>query len=112
MSQSPAPCGRYVFWELREPMAILGQAAETLDFAQPVAIVLFGVLHFFGAADDPAAVVRELMSALPPGSYLALSHLARDVAGDAMTETFSRLNSQMAESMVLRTREEVAGLNP
>ena len=86
------------------------EAAETLDFGQPVAIMLLGVLHFFSAADDPAAVVRELMSALPPGSYLALSHLARDVAGDAVTETFSRLNSQMAESVVLRTREEVAGL--
>jgi hypothetical protein len=107
---SPEGATRYVFGELREPTAILGEAAGTLDYAQPVAIVLFGVLHFFSAADDPAAVVRELMSALPLGSYLALSHLARDVAGDAMTETFDQLNSQMAESVVLRTREEVAGL--
>jgi hypothetical protein len=96
--------------ELREPGTIPEEAAEALDFSQPVAIMLFGVLHFFTAADDPAAVVRELMSALPPGSYLALSHLARDVAGDALTETFSRLNSQVAESVMLRTREEVAGL--
>jgi len=101
---------RYIFGELREPMTILDEAAETLDLGQPVAIMLLGVLHFFRAADDPAGVVRELMSALPPGSYLALSHLACDVAGDAMTETFSRLNSQMAETVVLRTREEVAGL--
>ena len=50
------------------------------------------------------------MSVLPPGSYLALSHLARDVAADARTETFGRLNPHMAESVVLRTREEVAGL--
>jgi S-adenosyl methyltransferase len=107
---SPEGATRYIFGELREPGTILGEAAETLDFGQPVAIMLFGVLHFFSAADDPAAVVRELMSPLPPGSYLALSHLARDVAGDAVTETFSRLNSQMAESVVLRTRQEVAGL--
>ncbi|MGD0561158.1 MAG: SAM-dependent methyltransferase [Streptosporangiaceae bacterium] len=100
----------YIFGELREPGTILDEAAETLDLGQPVAIMLLGVLHFLSAADDPAAVVRELMSPLPPGSYLALSHLARDVAGDAMTETFSRLNSQMAESVVLRTREEVARL--
>jgi hypothetical protein len=101
---------RYIFGELREPSTILGEAAETLDLGQPVAIMLLGVLHFFSAADDPAAVVRELTSALPSGSYLALSHLARDVASDAVTETFSRLNSQMAESVVLRTREEVTGL--
>jgi S-adenosyl methyltransferase len=50
------------------------------------------------------------MSAPPPGSYLAVSHLASDVAGDALTKTFAQLNSQMAESVVLRTRGEVAGL--
>jgi hypothetical protein len=101
---------RYIFGELREPETILGEASETLDLGQPVAIMLLGVLHFFSAADDPAAVVGELMSTLPPGSYLALSHLAGDVAGDAVTATFSRLNSQMAESVVLRSREEITGL--
>jgi SAM-dependent methyltransferase len=107
---SPEGATRFISGELREPATILDEAAETLDLGQPVAIMLLGVLHFFSAADDPAAVVRELMSALPPGSYLALSHLARDVAGAAVTETFSRLNSQMAESVVLRTRDEVIGL--
>ena len=46
----------------------------------------------------------------PPGSYVAITHLARDVAGDALTETFSRLNAEMAESVVLRTRQQVAAL--
>ncbi len=50
------------------------------------------------------------MSPLPPGSHVAITHLARDVAGDALTETFSRLNAEMAESVVLRTREQVAAL--
>jgi len=50
------------------------------------------------------------MSPLPPGSYVAITHLARDVAGDALTKTFSRLNAEMAESVVLRTREQVAAL--
>ena len=44
------------------------------------------------------------------GSYLALSHLASDVADDAMAETFQRLNARMAETVVLRTRDEVRGL--
>jgi len=47
---------------------------------------------------------------LAPGSYVAITHLARDVAGEALTETFSRLNQTMAESVVLRTRDEVAAL--
>jgi len=110
LRSAPEGVTRYIFGELREPGPILEAAAETLDFGQPIAVVLFGVLHFFGAADDPAGVVDELMAPLVPGSYLALSHLASDVSGDALAETFSRLNAQMAESVVLRTREEVTGL--
>jgi hypothetical protein len=101
---------RYIFGELREPTVILEAAAQTLDFSRPVAVLLFGVLHFFSPGDDPAGIAGELMAPLAAGSCLALSHLAADVAGDEMAETFKRLNAQMAESVVLRTREEVAGL--
>jgi hypothetical protein len=45
-----------------------------------------------------------------PTELSQVGHLARDVAGDALTETFSRLNAKMAESVVLRTREQVAAL--
>ena len=78
--------------------------------AQPVAVLLFGVLHFLSDGDDPVGVVAWLATHLAPGSYVALTHLARDVASDALTETFGRLNETMAESVVLRTREEVAAL--
>src|SRR6202011_2501158 len=99
----------YVFGELREPGAILRAAAGTLDFSRPVAVMLFGILHFFSDRDDPRAVVGQLVASLAPGSYLALSHLARDVEGEALAETFRRLNAVMAESVSLRSREEVAG---
>ena len=107
---TPEGVTRYIYGELREPEAILRASAETLDFTRPVAVLLFGILHFFSEDDDPAGIVRRLMSPLPPGSYVAITHLARDVAGDALTETFSRLNAEMAESVVLRTRQQVAAL--
>ena len=107
---TPEGLTRYISGELRDPEAILAQAAETLDFAQPAAVLLFGILHFFSDDDNPAGVVARLAARLAPGSYVAITHLARDVAGDALTETFGRLNETMAESVVLRTREEVAAL--
>ena len=107
---TPEGLTRYISGELRDPEPILAQAAETLDFAQPVAVLLFGILHFFSDGDDPVGVIARLAAHLAPGSYLAITHLARDVAGDALTETFSRLNETMAESVVLRTREKVAAL--
>ena len=47
---------------------------------------------------------------MAPGSYLAITHLAKDVSGDELTETFDQLNQQMNESVVLRPQAEVAGL--
>ncbi len=49
-----------------------------LDFTQPVGIVLAAVLHF--VVDDELAhqVVRELVGTVPSGSYLVMSHAARE----------------------------------
>jgi hypothetical protein len=103
------PEGRcaYVYGDLRDPAAILRKATDTLDFGQPAAILLFGILHFFADSEDPHAIVARLAEHLAPGSYMAISHLASDVHGEALTETFDRLNSQMSESVVLRTQAEV-----
>jgi hypothetical protein len=106
-STSEGACA-YIFGDLRAPDAIVRKAADTLDFRQPVAVIAFGVLHFFSAADNPQAVLSRLTSALAPGSYLALTHLAGDVHDDKVDEAFSRLSAKMNESVVLRSREEVA----
>jgi hypothetical protein len=106
-STSEGACA-YIYGDLRDPETIVRKAADTLDFGRPAAIVLFGILHFFADAQRPHAIVAQLVNALAPGSYLAISHLARDVESDALTETFGRLNPQMSESVVLRTHDEVA----
>lgn len=107
---TPEGVTRYIYGELREPEAILQLAEDTLDFTQPTAVLLFGIVHFLSDDDNPAGIVRRLVSALASGSYVAITHLARDVAGDALQETFGRLNAEMAESVVLRTRDEVSTL--
>jgi len=108
LRSTPGGACAYIYGDLRDPETILRKAADTLDFGRPAAIVLFGILHFFADAQLPYAIVARLVDALAPGGYLALSHLARDVDGDALTETFDRLNQQMSESVVLRTHDEVA----
>jgi hypothetical protein len=110
LRSTPEGMTTYIQGELREPEAIAAEASEMLDFSQPTAVLIFGVLHFFSDEDDPRGVVSRIMAPLAAGSYLALTHLARDVDGKDLTETFSRLNSVMAESVVLRSHDEVAGL--
>ena len=64
----------YIDADLRDTATILQQATRTLDFSAPVAVMLIAVLHLIGDGEDPYKIVAELMRAVPPGSYLALSH--------------------------------------
>jgi len=70
----------YLHADLRDPGAILRHPdlRRTLDLDQPVALLLIAVLHFLDDADDPYGHVATLTGALPPGSYLAISHGTRD----------------------------------
>jgi SAM-dependent methyltransferase len=77
-----APQGRtaYVDADLREPQVILADPAltGTLDLNQPVALMLVAILHFIENADDPAGILRTLLAALAPGSYLVASHVTAE----------------------------------
>jgi hypothetical protein len=49
------------------------------------------------------------MDAVAPGSYLALSQIAGDVAADEVAEGVQRYNEQAAVSVAARTHTEVCG---
>ena len=77
-----APDGRtaYVQADLRKPSSILTSPAvrEVLDFGQPIALMLIAVLHFLSDEDKPDEVIGALLDAMPPGSYLAASHITSE----------------------------------
>jgi SAM-dependent methyltransferase len=77
----------YTHADLRSPGEILSSPAvrEVLDFSQPVALMLVGILHFLEDKDEPERIIATLLDALPPGSYLTASHLnpEHDPAGVA-----------------------------
>ncbi|MBF8189428.1 SAM-dependent methyltransferase [Nonomuraea sp. K274] len=45
-----------------------------IDFAEPVGLLMFSILHHLADADDPAAVVARLAGPLAPGSHVVISH--------------------------------------
>jgi hypothetical protein len=63
--------------DLREPAEIIAHATtrEVLDLGRPVALILVAILHFLPDEEDPRAIVRTLVDALPSGSYLVASHV-------------------------------------
>src|SRR5215472_17874087 len=83
----------YVDADVRDPATIIAQAGRTLDFTQPVAVLLLAVLHFVNDKEYPAGVVAALAGALAPGSYLAISHLTADLASDQVTAATAAYNT-------------------
>jgi hypothetical protein len=110
LASDPAGATDYIDADLRDPEKILSAAAATLDFSRPVAVMLIAVLHLIPDTHDPYQIVARLMAAVPPGSYLALTHPASDIEAVAMAKAATRLNTLMAQQVTLRTKEEVSRL--
>jgi hypothetical protein len=107
LASGPEGVTDYLDADLRDTGAIIQRAAATLDFARPVAIMLIGILHLIGNEDGPYAIIRQLMAAVPPGSWLAILHPASDVSSELskMTQGYNR---RSATSATLRSQAEVA----
>jgi S-adenosyl methyltransferase len=104
-----APEGRTDFIEadLRQPLAIVSEAARTLDFGRPVAIILTAILHLIRDDEEPYQLVRQLVGALAPGSYVVISHAAADIGNGDVASMTSRLNELMAQQTTPRNRAQV-----
>ncbi|MGH3404339.1 MAG: SAM-dependent methyltransferase [Streptosporangiaceae bacterium] len=107
LAGAPAGLTAYLDADLRDPERILREAASTLDFGQPVAVLLLGILHNIGDQDDPYGIVRRLTQALPGGSYLAIGHLTADIYPE-MIQFAAALNERALDApLVLRDHAEV-----
>lgn len=108
LTGTPAGKIAYVEADARSPELILAQAAHTLDFSKPVAIMTLMILQYIPDADDPHSIMSRLLAAVPPGSYLAASDTARDIDFATVREATRRLNERMPTNLNLRTRDEIA----
>ena len=107
LASGPEGSTQYIDGDLRDGAAILRAAAGTLDFTQPVALMLLGILHLIQDSQQPYRIVADLMDALPSGSYLAISHPAIDTHA-AQAEAQKRYNERVSTPQTLRTHAEVA----
>lgn len=99
----------YIQADASDPDSILDSAelAETLDLSQPVALTLSLLLHWLPQQVDAYEVVRKLVKALAPGSYLMIAHVANDIVP---RHAVSRISNDFQESggqMNPRNRDEV-----
>jgi S-adenosyl methyltransferase len=96
--------------DVRQPDEILTdpELHSILDLTAPVAILLVAILHFVPDAGDPAGIVRQLMDAVPSGSYVAISHVSSDSFPqmDKAADVYKNATSAIRN----RTRAEVEAL--
>jgi hypothetical protein len=98
----------YIDADARDTGKLLAEAARILNFRQPVAVMLIGMLHCISDDDDPHRLVADLMAAVPPGSYLAISHPAADIHADQMAEGAAAMNESLTAPVTFRKYEQVA----
>ncbi|MBB6171311.1 hypothetical protein HNR23_001371 [Nocardiopsis mwathae] len=98
----------YIDADARDADRILAKAADTIDFDQPVAVMMLGILNFILDDDEAHAIVDRLLDAVPAGSYLAIAHPTAEVGGARTEEAIRRLNETSATPQKLRSPRELA----
>ncbi len=80
LTSTPEGRTAYLEADVRDPSKILQQPGlrDTLDLTRPVALMLVAVMHFVTDDHGPYELVSTLREALPPGSYLVMTHATSD----------------------------------
>ncbi|NJP49508.1 SAM-dependent methyltransferase [Streptomyces sp. SBST2-5] len=97
----------YLQADVRDPDTILAGARKILDFERPIALSLIALLHFVPDEDGAHELVARLVSALPSGSYLVVSHATADFTPEESREATDKMKSA-GVTLALRSREEFA----
>ena len=108
LNSSEAGATEYIDADVRDTDTILSGASRLLDFTQPVAVTMLFILHAIPDEDDPYAIVATVLDALPPGSYLALSHLGSDIFDEEAQQGFQNIVGRMSQQQYTgRSREQM-----
>jgi O-methyltransferase involved in polyketide biosynthesis len=108
LTSRPEGTCTYVDADVRDPGKVLDAAAGALDFSQPVALVMLGILGHVSDDDEVRSIVRQLTGALSPGSYLTLSDGAN--TSKAREQAHQRYSQTGAVSYRLRSPEQITAL--
>lgn len=97
----------YVNADVHDPDAILRAAARTLDFGEPIAVMMLGILNFVLDNAEAKTIVERLLDAVVPGSYLALSHPTVELGGEGNAEAMRFWNEHARPPIRARGAEEI-----
>ena len=108
LTSSPEGACAYIDADMRDPEKILAEAADTLDFTKPVAVMLIAVLQFVGDDAEASGYREPADGRMRTRQFVTISHPASDIDAEQHTEMVRRLNQYVAEKATLRDRAGVA----
>jgi hypothetical protein len=108
LTSTPEGTTDYIHADMHDPGNILAEASRTLDFGQPIAITMLGVLWHVMDNDEAYAIIGRLMEVMPSGSYLALNHPTLEVTGEKMATAIQYWNQYGKPPGTYRTPDELA----
>ena len=107
LASTPEGACDYIDADLRDTDKILSEAAKTLDFTQPVALMLLGIMGQVANSDHPESIIKRLLDVLPSGSYMALSDGVN--TSETFTEAVRHYNENSANTYHPRSPEQLTG---
>jgi hypothetical protein len=108
LTSTPEGATAYIEADARDPDEILQVAARTLDFNQPIALMLLGIVNFIVDDQQAHAVVKRLLDALRSGSYMAMVQPTHEVDSEKAAEVTRRWNQSGGAPIRPRSRQELA----
>jgi S-adenosyl methyltransferase len=103
LASSPEGATEYLDADIRNPASILDAAAGLLDFKQPIALMLMGIMGHF-TDEEAYPIVGRLQAGLPSGSYFALYDGAN--TNEAFNRAQEGYNASGAVPYYLRSPEQ------
>jgi hypothetical protein len=73
LTSTPEGKTAYIDADLRDPDTIMKEAARTLDFSQPIAVMLMGILGHIAEDQEAQSIVKRLVGGVSSGSYLTMN---------------------------------------
>jgi hypothetical protein len=105
LTSEPPGVTEYIEEDVRDPEAILAQAAKTLELTRPVALMLMGIMGHIVDDAEARSILRRLVTGLAPGSFLVLRD-ATDTS-EAFAEAQRFYNRTGAAPYRLRSPERI-----
>jgi len=108
LTGAPEGVTDYLDADVRDPNRILQGATKTLNFSEPVGLMMLGILGNVVDYDQARSIVDQLVSALPSGSYLVVNDGTNVINSEARNEA-TRISIEAGTPYIARHPDQIAG---